>query len=250
MATGRSVVLDQPSLQVVEIKALYDDFEAMAEAIARRSRYLRDFAAALSHEFKTPLASIRGAIELLEDHADAMSDEERKRFLGNIAVDADRLSRLVGRMMELAKADMQLPDGSEQTEIAPVLAKVADSFRTAAFDIVVKADDALAAVIDSVALETIATTLIENSRQAGAGRVTIAVRSDEQRIRIVFADDGPGVDEADRNRLFEPFFTSKRHVGGTGMGLSIARSLAEAHGGALELMEADVGARFILALRK
>lgn len=248
MAIGRSVILDRPSLQVVEIKALYDDFEAMAEVISRRSRYLRDFAAALSHEFKTPLASIRGAIELLQDHADTMSDEERGRFLGNIAVDADRLSRLVGRMMELAKADMQLPDGSEHVDVPPVLAKVADSFRSGRFDVALDLGKAFTARIDAVALETIAATLLENSRQAGASHVSITATADHDRARILFADNGSGVDEADRNRLFEPFFTSKRHVGGTGMGLSIARSLAEAHDGALDSVHSTSGASFELIL--
>ena len=87
----------------VEIRALYEDFRVMAEAIARRSRYLRDFAAAVSHEFKTPLASIRGAAELLEDHHEEMTEAERKRFLHNISADTARLSQLVTRLLDLAR---------------------------------------------------------------------------------------------------------------------------------------------------
>jgi len=249
MAKGRPVMLGRPSLQVVEIRALYDDFEIMAEAIARRSRYLRDFAAALSHEFKTPLASIGGTIELLEDHGDAMSDDERQRFLGNIAVDADRLSRLVGRMMELAKADMQASGESECADLAAILAKVSDGYRTAGFDIVLEdAAESLQVRMDPVGLETIVATILENGKQAGATRMLIRTRSVDGQVVTEFADNGPGVAEADRMRLFEPFFTSKRESGGTGMGLSIARSLAEAHGGTLELAPAHEGACFELSL--
>lgn len=249
MATGRAITLQRPSLQVVEIRALFDDFEKMAEAIAQRSRYLRDFAAALSHEFKTPLASISGAIELLEDHVDTMSESDRNQFLGNIATDADRLSRLVRRMMELAKADMQLPDGTERIDVVPILAKIADSYRSSLFNVEVQAGcDSSGALIDPLSLETIAATLVENSRQAGATKVLIDTKYVDGRITIGFEDDGSGVPASDCERLFEPFFTSKRHAGGTGMGLSIARSLAEAHGGTLGLAHSSRGARFELAL--
>src|SRR4029077_5483758 len=76
MAAGRRGAADRPALQVVEIRDLYDNFDVMADTIARRSQYLRDFAASVSHEFKTPLAGISGAIELLEDHGDSMSAAE------------------------------------------------------------------------------------------------------------------------------------------------------------------------------
>jgi signal transduction histidine kinase len=249
MAQGRTVILDRPSLQVVEIRALYDDFEAMADAIVKRSRYLRDFAAALSHEFKTPLTSISGAIELLEDHGETMSDRERQSFLTNIAADADRLCRLVRRMMELAKADMGMPAGTEQADVAATLAKIADSYRSAAFDIGIGAADSLPAVrMDPVGLETIAATIIENARQAGASQLLIHARRQYHQVVIAFTDNGSGIAKGDRDRLFEPFFTSKRHSGGTGMGLSIARSLAEAHGGRIDLVETAEGTCFALSL--
>jgi len=251
MALGRAALLERPSLQVVEIRALYDDFEVMAEAIAKRSRYLRDFAAALSHEFKTPLASISGAIELLEDHGETMSSADRRQFLGNIAIDADRLSRLVRRMMELAKADMSAPEGSEQSNVAAILAKVSDSYRTQEFHIRIEGEDVLPAVcMDPIGLETIAATILENARQADATNIVIRTHHADGQVTTTFADDGAGIAEADRTRLFEPFFTNKRQNGGTGMGLSIARSLAQAHGGSLDLVSSAEGACFALVLAR
>ena len=99
-----------------------------------------------------------------------------------------------------------------------------------------------------VALETVLATLIENARQAGAGVVAIAVRADQGRAVIELADNGPGVPPADRERIFDPFFTSRRESGGTGLGLPIARALVQGCGGSLELEDSMAGARFVVTL--
>jgi HAMP domain-containing protein len=118
VATGQGSVPETPATAAVEIRDLYQDFRVMADAIAVRSRYLRDFAAAVSHEFKTPLAGITGAVELLDDHFDTMTPDERRRFLGNISADSARLSALVGRLMDLARADMAMPQAGVASELA------------------------------------------------------------------------------------------------------------------------------------
>ena len=82
VAAGHGDIPETPATAAVEIRDLYEDFRVMAEAITRRSRYLRDFAGAVSHEFKTPLAGITGAVELLQDHYEEMSEAERRRFPG------------------------------------------------------------------------------------------------------------------------------------------------------------------------
>ncbi len=84
-------------------------------------------------------------------------------------------------------------------------------------------------------------SLIENSRQAGATHCTIAAGIDAGMAHILVADDGPGIPAADRDRLFEPFFTTRRAAGGTGLGLPIARSLLDACGGAIALQETAIG---------
>ena len=102
--------------------------------------------------------------------------------------------------------------------------------------------------IEAAALETILATLIENARQAGAQRLQIAVSREAVLCIIEVADDGPGIPPADRVRVFDPFFTSKRASGGTGLGLPIARALVENRGGSLELADGEPGARFIVRL--
>jgi signal transduction histidine kinase len=249
VALGTGDVPDVPSTAAIEIQALYADFARMAEAIARRSLYLRDFAHAVSHEFKTPLAGIRGAIEILEDHGDGMSDADRHRFLSNIAADADRLALLVTRLLELARADMAGGLEAVATGLAPILHHVADAYRADQFAVLVEADSTLAAAISAAVLETVLIALIDNARQAGARQVTLHARSDTEAIMVDVADDGPGIPVADRERIFEPFFTSRRAAGGTGLGLPIVRSLLVSADSTIELAETELGSRFVLHLR-
>lgn len=249
LAEGRSVWLRRPTMEVREVQGLYTDFTAMAEGIERRGRYLRDFAASLSHEFKTPLAGIRGGIELLQDHAATMSADERARFLSNMQGDADRLSRLVSRLLELAKADMGKTSGDARTELEPVLARLADAHGSANFAVETSLPKNLPPLaMEDGALETVLATLIENARQSGATRLAVSALVEGAAAQIALRDNGPGVPEADRIRIFDPFFTSKREAGGTGLGLPIARALVEGCGGELELAEGEGGARFVLTL--
>ena len=249
LAQGRSANLRSPTLEVREIRSLNTDFAAMAEAINRRSRYLRDFAASLSHEFKTPLAGIRGGIELLQDHGATMSAQDRARFLSNIDGDATRLSQLVSRLMELAQADMARSGEAAQADLAAVLARLTGAHSAPQFALTATIEpDYPALGIEEEALEAVLATLIENARQAGASALAITTGHRGRYASIALTDNGPGVPEADRVKVFDPFFTSRRESGGTGLGLPIARALAEGRGGSLELGEAGAGACFVLTL--
>ncbi len=249
VAMGRGEVPDNPSLPVVEIDALYEQYRVMSATIAARAGYLRDFAAALSHEFKTPLTGLRGGIELLQDHGAEMDTAKRVLFLGNMAGDAQRLTRLLTRLMELAQADLQYPDGQARADVVEVLNVVTDGLRSSGFSIELVLGKGLpAAAIDPASLERVATILMENARQAGANSIIITATQHFERLHIVFADNGPGIPPADQTRIFEPFFTNKRSSGGTGLGLAIARSLVEAHGGRLMLGESHAGASLMLVI--
>jgi signal transduction histidine kinase len=249
VASGGGSVPPAPTTAAVEIQALYRDFGLMAEAIDRRSRYLRDFAHAVSHEFKTPLAGIGGAVELLQDHPD-MDTADRDRFLVNIGADAARLNHLVSRLLDLARADMaEMVDGVA-TDLPDVMRRVADAFSRTGFDIVADPDAALPNVAaSSDVIETVLTGLVENSRQAGASGVTITARASGAIVKVAVRDDGPGIAAGDRDRIFQPFFTSRRTSGGTGLGLAIIRSLLEAHHGTILLDPDDGrGAAFLVTL--
>ena len=245
VASGRGSVPQVPSTAAIEIQGLYADFAVMTAAIERRSRYLRDFAYAVSHEFKTPLAGIRGAIELLQDHPD-MAAGDRHRFLANADADADRLALLVTRLLELARADMAMP-ADDAVDPVPVVARIADACRGEAFGIEVRWSAPPPPVaLPAGTIENALATLFDNARQAGARNVRVA-GSVGARVVLHVTDDGPGIAAGDRLRLFEPFFTTRRTAGGTGLGLAIARSLLEAGGGTIARAGGD-GTTFAVTL--
>ena len=245
VASGRGSVPEVPTTAAIEIQGLYADFAVMTAAIERRSRYLRDFAYAVSHEFKTPLAGIRGAIELMQDHPD-MAADDRHRFLANADADADRLALLVTRLLELARADMAAPV-DDAVDPVPVIARTADAYRSDAFAIAIAWDGPPPRVaLPAGTIENALATLFDNARQAGARAIRVEGRTTE-RVELRVTDDGPGIAPADRLRLFEPFFTTRRAEGGTGLGLAIARSLLEAGGGTIDLAEGEA-TTFVLTL--
>jgi len=90
--------------------------------------------------------------------------------------------------------------------------------------------------------------LLQNARQVGATHADVGFAADADDVLLTVTDNGPGVPAADRERLFEPFFTSRRAEGGTGLGLPIARSLLAASHARIELVEAGQGASFRVSL--
>ena len=248
VAAGQGEPPETPTTAAVEIQELYENFRAMSEAIARRSGYLRDFAAAVSHEFKTPLAGIGGAVELLQDHGETMEKAERDRFLDNIAADTARLNQLVTRLLDLARADMARPEADVAADLATPIRRVVDGLAAEGFAVEAELPPTDPVAVPGRTVEVVLTALLENSRQAGATSARVVARQEAEAVVLAVSDNGPGIAEADRKRLFEPFFTTRREDGGTGLGLSIARSLLAASNGQIEVRAAETGALFEVTL--
>ncbi len=235
-----------------EIAELSETVAAMARTLEERARYIRDFAAHVSHEFKTPLTAIRGTVELMRDHGQDMAPAERERFLSLLESDAERLERLVKRLLELARADMAAGDaGDARTELQPVLEALAHRYRERGLEVDVEpASTPLFVRLHPDTLDSMLASLLDNVRQhAGPGAKAVLralARVDEVSLQV--ADDGAGISANHAARIFEPFFTTARGAGNTGLGLSIVRSLLQAHGGRIERQSVPQGTCFEITL--
>jgi len=242
---GAVVPLERPITR--EVASLSEAVAAMARSLEERADYIREFASHVSHEFKTPLTAIQGAVELLRTHDATMPPEKRARFLDNVAGDAERLEHLVRRLLELARADVLRPAG-ETCDAAKVAAAVAARYCEAGLAVEVGGAASCPAATDAETLDSVLASLLDNARQHGGPRVTIDVGAQRAYARLRIADDGPGISNANAAKIFDPFFTTARDHGGTGLGLTIARSLVDAHGGSIRLVPAERGAAFEVLL--
>lgn len=248
---GAAAPLARPG--TAEVAQLSQAFAHMARTLEERADYIQAFARSVSHEFKTPLTSLKGSVELVREHADEMSPEERARFLEMMDGDIDRLDRMVRRLLEMARADMATP-GDGRAFVRPVLERQAARARRARPDVAItlRTDpDPGEVALDEETLETLAANLVDNALQHGGAplsrldmtaRVELGAARDYVVLRV--ADDGQGVSEANAERIFQPFFTTAREAGGSGLGLSIVRALLDAHGGHLEHRPTERGAIF------
>jgi signal transduction histidine kinase len=249
---GQAAPLRRPGTR--EVADLSAALTRMAAMLDQRARYIIAFAASVSHEFKTPLAGLRGAAELLEDHGDTLPAEEHSKLLRIIANNTQRLDQLVRRLLELARADMMRPGVGLATTIGDVLAALLPSYLERGMAVSVDVGtctvglpaDAFSALLASL-LDNAAAHASDDGRGSGA-RVTVSARSHGRRTWITVTDDGPGISPANRGRIFEPFFTTARGAGGTGLGLSIVRAMAQGVGGAADLLTSDHGACFCIEL--
>jgi signal transduction histidine kinase len=234
-----------------EMADLSQAVTTMARYLEQRTDYIRSFAAQVSHEFKTPLAAIRGAVELLRDHLATMTAAERDRFLGNLDQDAARLERLVRRVLELARADVMQASATDRAEVAVMVRHLAARYADAGFQVmVIEPLPSVTVAMTEDVLESILSNVLDNARQHGGDVVRVAVigLAPDPAVLIEISDNGPGISAANTARVFEPFFTTARQQGGTGLGLAVVKSLVIAHGGSIELGESSAGVRLRIRL--
>ncbi len=249
---GAAIPLQRPVLE--EIDQLSQALSGMAHSLEERADYIRTFATNVSHEFKTPLTSIRGTVELLQEHLLEMTTAERSRFLQIIASDTERLDRLVRRLLDLARADVLTP-GDERASVGEILNRLSHSFAEKGVAVTVEqAFPALAVRMAPETFESIVANLIDNARQHGGDKVRVQLACREivtakgAMLELEVTDNGPGISPGNRERIFRPFFTTARDKGGSGLGLAIVQALVDAHSGTIELTPSETGARFVIRL--
>ena len=234
-----------------EVALLSTSFNRMLDRLQDSYEGQRRFVADASHELRTPLTTIQGNAGLLA-RGPAVSDEVRRAAAADIAAETARMTRLVDRMLTLARADSGL-----QLELAPVeLAMIVGEVCRQAQRVhpereLVSSRAGVAVAGDEDAIRQLIWILLDNAMRHARSRVSVTLTREGEWARLTVADDGPGIPPEEREHVFERFYRSDRsRTGhGAGLGLSIARWIVEQHRGRILAGEgADGGAAMYVDL--
>jgi two-component system, OmpR family, sensor histidine kinase CreC len=237
-----------------EVRELTRALESMRRELEERHA-LETFVADLSHELKNPVAAIRASAEVLTEGA-ADEPETARRFALRIRESADKLQQLTQDLLSLARLEARgVEMRDEPVDFARIVREAVDAqaplAQARAVALEVSSSSEARVRGDPVWLRRALENLLGNAIQhsPSGSRVTVEIGGDPQHLVATVRDQGAGVDDAIRGRLFARFATTRHGEGGTGLGLAIVRAVAELHGGKAELRESGpAGAAFSLSL--
>jgi len=233
---------------------LADSFNSMADHIQQLINNQRELTNAVSHELRTPIARVRFGLEML---GDAKKEADRKHYISELTQDVDELDNLITESLTYARFDSGNPQIDLQSCIItkwlePIIEKVAKAYPS----ISCRINNQLSPVEKEGLLEIrymtrAVTNLIQNGMKHTKTSIEVTLAQEESNIFIHIDDNGDGIAEADRLRIFDPFTrldTSRnRATGGYGLGLAIVKRIANWHGGNVVVTDSPYGgARFTL----
>ncbi|MCE5252841.1 MAG: HAMP domain-containing protein [Actinomycetia bacterium] len=240
----------------------------MRDETARRAteRMRRDFAANVSHELKTPLASLSLLAQTLST-AVREDPEQAEKFVAQLSAEVGRLTELIRDLLTLSRleeTEARAEKAFLPVDLALLAAQTIEEIRPRAeakrHELVLDAPESLVIQGDDTGLRTLMRNLLDNAVRytEPGGHITVGVRTYEDQDRrgwvvVTVADDGVGIPLADQQRIFERFYrvdkARSRETGGTGLGLSIVRHVAEEHGGSVKVQSTvGVGSTFTVRL--
>ncbi len=232
-----------PHYGTAEFSELGQAFIDMSEALNQRAKSIETYTDQVTHELKSPVTSILGAADMLEEIADLPPDR-RARLLSTIGISARRMEQLLNRLRDYARSKIHVTDPTpgNLTATLAVLTKAHPDMQ-----IIADLPNTASLPLPQQQLEMVLDQLIQNASELGAKTVTIQLAPQENQVQILhIIDDGPGIAATDVERIFEPFYTTRRETGGTGMGLAIVQSFVELNGGTIAAMPKETGAHFII----
>jgi signal transduction histidine kinase len=254
VAAGRYDVEIPEASGADEIALLSQRFRSMVAQLAEAEQLKRSFLMSVSHELRTPLTAIRGHVEAIREGIVA-DPEQVRTSLDIVAAETDRLERLVGDVLDLAKLQAhRFTVRHEEVDLERVLDQAYGAFteeaRRREIDYRVSGGERAPVIVsDGDRVLQIITNLLSNAFRwtPDGGRIELELVASNGVVSVDVLDSGPGVPPSQRKRIFEAFVS--QDADGTGLGLPIARELAVALGGGIELRsEAAPGSRFRLVL--
>jgi signal transduction histidine kinase len=236
----------------------YEAERRRVEELARLSQLRADFVSLVSHELRSPMAAVIGAARTLQDRWRMLTAPQRESFLALIGDETTRLAELVGDVLDTSRIEAgTFSYRFEELDLSRVVDEAVEAAVLAQQEVPVVASvhGALPEIRgDRARLRQVLGNLIENAVKYSpeGGEVRVSAAAANGAVRIAVRDDGPGIPRDQQGRIFEKFGRADVEGGskpGSGLGLFIARSIAEAHGGSLEVSSgAEPGSTFTLTL--
>jgi signal transduction histidine kinase len=236
----------------------YEAERRRVEELARLSQLRADFVSLVSHELRSPMAAVIGAARTLQDRWRMLSASQRESFLALIGDETSRLAELVGDVLDTSRIEAgTFSYRFEEVDLGRVVDEAVEAAALAQQDVPVVASvrGRLPAIRgDRARIRQILANLIDNAVKYSpeGGEVRVSAAAGNGAVRIAVRDAGPGIPQEQQGRIFEKFGrvdVPGASKPGTGLGLFIARSIAEAHGGSLDVSSgAEPGTTFTLTL--
>jgi len=219
-----------------------------ARARERLDRERSDLVATVAHELRSPLTGVKGFVATLLSKWDKLNDDQKKMMLRTVNADADRLTRLIAELLDVARIDTgRLPLYPRPLDFAAAVNRVVDSVRAGtgrevAFDVI---GDLPTVSADPDKLAQVITNLVDNAIRHGAGQVTLTAAPIEAGqpyagVLLHVDDEGDGISPDIRSRVFTKFWKHGTR-GGSGLGMYIVHGLVGAHGGSVDIDESPAG---------
>jgi two-component system sensor histidine kinase KdpD len=233
-----SALIDQTAVAIE--RANLDEEMSEARVVAASEKLRHALLSSISHDLRTPLASITGAVTSLKSYGDTYDQATRADLLDTIDEEADRLNRFVGNLLDMIRLEAgMLAPKRDWVAIDDLLASAASRARrhVGGRNLVIQATPGLPLLqLDFVLMEQVLFNLIDNAAKYSpeSSTIRLAARIDQQRLVIEVTDSGKGIPAADLERVFDKFHRvagGDRQAAGTGLGLAICRGIVEAHGG-------------------
>ncbi len=247
---GLDTRLDQESDP--DLDRLAGSFNDMADAVQTRIEREARFASDVSHELRSPITALTAAVEVLDGRREEVPERTRQA-LDVVVGQVRRFDSMVIDLLELSRLDAGATDMNlERLDIVDLTGRIAARYGAPDVPITVAPRTRREVTIDKVRYERIVGNLVANARNHGGGAVEIQIEPvRDRRIRIAVIDDGPGVADGERERIFERFArgSAARHRIGTGLGLALVAEHSAAMGGRAWVEDGKFGgARFVVEL--
>jgi signal transduction histidine kinase len=222
-----------------ELTALAETLDGLLSRIAASRRHEQRFAGEVAHELRTPLAGLKAHAELALRATSDTADAGRREALEGIVAQADRLSQAIDTLLAMARQELDPSEGSVDLE---ALAAEIDDVEVVRSPVVMPHAEG-----DPDVVRRALAPLIDNARRHARTGVRLELTTAHGHVRLAVCDDGPGIDPALGDRVFDPGVRGADDAQGAGLGLPLARRLARSCGGDVRL-EAAQGGRFVLDL--